>query len=69
MNYIIKINELTLKTLDRHILFLRKINIPYSVKLREKIIVEIDNVYSIIYSVESNIIYVYYNKKEQVVPM
>ena len=85
-NYIVKISELALTTLDENIIFLRRFNVNYSVKLREKIIKEIDdlvifphsnpiykitnnytyrkkivnNRYNIVYTIDKNIIYVFY---------
>ena len=40
--YNIKISKAALKTLDQNILFLRKFDINYSIKVREKIIKSID---------------------------
>lgn len=85
-NYIVKISELALITLDENILFLRNFDVSYSLKLREKIIKEIDdlvifphsnsiykktsyhtyrkkivnNRYNIVYTIDKNIIYVFY---------
>ena len=42
-NYIVRISELALITLDENIIFIRKFNPNYSLNLREKIIKEIDN--------------------------
>lgn len=43
INYTVKISDLALATLDKHILFLRNFNITFSLKIREKIIHSIDN--------------------------
>lgn len=85
-NYVVKIRKLALTTLDENIIFLRKFDVNYSLKLREKIIKEIDdlvifphsnpiykrtnhhtyrkkivnNKYNIVYTVDKNIIYVFY---------
>lgn len=42
-NYIIKISELALITLDENISFLESFNITYSIKMRKCIIQAIDN--------------------------
>lgn len=42
-DYAIRISDLALTTLDKNILFLRKFDVDYSIKFREKIIKEIEN--------------------------
>lgn len=85
-NYIVKISRLALTTLNENILFLKKLDVNYSIKLRERIIKEIDNLvifphsnpicrktnyyiyrkkivnnrYIIVYTIDKNIIYVFY---------
>lgn len=81
-DYDIRISDLALTTLDKNILFLRKFDVNYSIKFREKIIKEIENLaifphsnpiykktkyytyrnnrYIIVYTIDKNIIYIFY---------
>lgn len=85
-NYIVKISRLALTTLNENILFLKKFDVNYSIKLRERIIKGVDdlvifshsnpiyrktnyyiyrkkivnNRYIIVYTINKNIIYVFY---------
>lgn len=85
-DYIIKFSELAAITLEENILFLENFNVNYSLRMREAIIKEIDNLvifphshpiykktknciyrkltvmkrYNVIYTVEKNIIIIFY---------